>query len=234
MTYKSESSTARNSFIPFLLGKNADFVLNGHAHQYRRTHILDKDGKVAEKTGTSGTRIKTSATDKGIVHIVNGRGGVFSSDATGSSWAGNAFAPTYSKQEGLVTLMEFAGDSVSIKTISIGDDSKQGGVVDTWTWTRGSSPTAAPAIDKPAYQQGLLRVFPNPTRDNITLKSAHPGRVSIHRLNGRELASFNLAAGKSETWRAVDHNGKKLSPGIYIAKLRFAQEQQQREFVLLP
>jgi hypothetical protein len=233
MTYQGGSSMARDSFIPFLLSKNADFVLNGHAHQYRRTHILDAAGKVAERTGTSGTRHTTSATNKGIVHIVNGRGGVFASDAAGSTWAGNAFAPTYSKQEGLVTLMEFAGDSVKIKTITIGDDSKQSGVVDSWTWTRGAS-TASQAIAKPNYRQRSLSVFPNPTRDKITLKSANTGRVSIHTLNGRELASFDLAAGKSETWRAVDRKGNELTPGTYIAKLLSEREHQEREFVLLP
>jgi uncharacterized repeat protein (TIGR02543 family) len=162
MTYQGGSSMARDSFIPFLLSKNADFVLNGHAHQYRRTHILDAAGKVAERTGTSGTRHTTSATNKGIVHIVNGRGGVFASDAAGSTWAGNAFAPTYSKQEGLVTLMEFAGDSVRIKTITIGDDSKQSGVVDSWTWIRGESTAARYTLTTSGPKGPLVNLVPNP------------------------------------------------------------------------
>jgi hypothetical protein len=153
MTYKDGSQGFKDYVIPIFADHGADFVLNGHAHVYRRSHVLNVDGTVAEQTGGPGTSHISSPDSSGIVHIVNGRGGIFSDDTIGETRSCNAFAPTYTTTEGLVTLMEFTDTAAYIKTISIGDDYKQNAVIDEWTWTRGriGPDTASPFFKSISY-----------------------------------------------------------------------------------
>jgi uncharacterized repeat protein (TIGR02543 family) len=140
MTYKTEEGQAgKDEFMQLLetAATGGDFILNGHAHQYRRTHVLDWNANVLESTQGPGTVHTSPANSWGLVHIVNGRGGVFSSDATGSGWPGNSYAPTLSNSDGLITLMEFDDNQLIMRTIIIGDDYLEKGVQDTWTWIRG-------------------------------------------------------------------------------------------------
>ncbi len=139
MTYKNNEGKEKDTYMQLLESESVggDFVLSGHAHVYRRSHVMDWDANVLETTGGAGTSHTSPAGSRGLVHIVNGRGGVFSTDTTGANWYGNAFAPIEVDKYGLVTLMTFDDNTMHMRTIRIGDDYKELNELESWTWTRG-------------------------------------------------------------------------------------------------
>jgi hypothetical protein len=218
LTYKSTNSTARNTFAPLLSRYGGDFVLNGHAHVYRRTHVLNESGTVAEQTGGPGSSHVSPDSSEGLVHIVNGRGGVFSSSSDGSSWSGTAYGPPQSGSVGLVTLMEFDDNKVNIQTINIGDNYKPNGVLDTWTWTRGT-PRPAGIVKASANLGSIekLMAYPNPLFANVTIETSIPGMIAIYDIKGQCVA--NLVPGKKVVWDGRNKSGQLVPSGNYLIRV---------------
>ena len=121
MTYKDNQGKEKDDFMKLLEGASVggDFVLNGHAHVYRRSHVLDWQANLLESTGGPGSSHVSPKNSWGMVHIVNGRGGAFKSDPAGTDWYGNAFAPFLEEKYGLVTLMTF--DALLVSILVAGD-----------------------------------------------------------------------------------------------------------------
>ena len=98
--------------------------------------------------------------------------------------------------------------------------------------------TAAPGVAAPRAT-GIVRAFPEPARDGVTLEWAlsHSGPVTlaVYDLAGRRVRTLTdgeEAAGlRSTRWAADDDAGVKLAAGFYIVRLRtvdFAQSKTVR------
>ncbi len=153
MSYNDPADDIRNNAIQIFQDAGADFAFTGHAHQYRRSHLLSgaSGTKVQTMSSPGGSNVTSDETN-GMIHIVNGRGGVFYGGTrdTGSDWYGNCYAPTLTTSDsiGLITTMEFDDNVVTLRTIKIGSNYEEVGVQDSWTWTRGEP---MPVISDPAF-----------------------------------------------------------------------------------
>ncbi len=215
MTYKPEEGFMPGFLAPFV-SKGLDFVLNGHAHVYARTHVLNADRSIAEKTGQPGTAHVSPANSVGAVHIVNGRAGTnFTSPNT---WSGHAYSPNLnSSTQGLLTLLTFNDNMATVKTIILEGSAVQSGVQDSWTWTRGSktTPVTSNAL-VPSLASAECPVHASRSGVHITVPLSVPHVVEITGLSGKTLATFRGNLSKSYSWSSAG------SPGVYLVRIRLA------------
>jgi hypothetical protein len=233
MTYKPDDRyKIRRDVLTPILQAGGDFVLNGHAHSYRRTHVLDIDGNVAEQTNGPGSEHISPDNSLGLVHIVNGRGGVFRNDTDGVGWEGNAFAPPLVDQVGIITLMEFQDSSCRIRTVQIDSNYQEAGVIDEWTWTRASAGTTGLAGRKQrTVPELLLSAFPNPVKGNIQVRTQRLARIFIYDLKGRCVKEF--PPNRHIIWSGKDRQGKVLSSGNYLIRAVFSNQQAEKMVTLI-
>jgi hypothetical protein len=232
MSYKDGNQGFRDYVIPMVADHGADFVLNGHAHVFRRSHVLNDNGSVTETTGGPGIIHISPEGSRGIVHIINGRGGIFSDDSTGEGWAGNAFAPTYTTPSGLVTLMTFTEDTAYIKTIAVGSDYKESGVIDEFTWVRGrvGPDTFPPYLKSLTYQgaeNGTSVTLKAVTNEDAYLKFSTTDMDYSSMTNsftggqGRKIHTVDITGGQGQTYvyyvRAIDDSGNAMDTSAVIS-----------------
>ena len=110
------------------------------------------------------------------------------------------------------------------------------GMIELMSW---ESAVDDPQI--PAATISLSAPAPNPTRTEtklwIDLEAPQKLQVSVHDIRGRrirDLENLNLPAGKNPlVWDGLDNQGRQVSSGIYIIKVRGEQLQAARKIVLI-
>ena len=93
-------------------------------------------------------------------------------------------------------------------------------------WYRDDILTNIPKPD--VFNNDLMNIYPNPTKDIITLQLDSPsqeGRFRIFDINGRELMSENIRGQKTEI------NLMKLDPGIYIIEVNLGTDIISQKFI---
>jgi hypothetical protein len=82
-----------------------------------------------------------------------------------------------------------------------------------------------------------LRPKSNPSarwvRFECTLSDARPGRLSIYDASGRKVWSSSGTAGsRAVSWSGTDENGRRLAPGVYLARLETGRARATTKVVL--
>lgn len=93
--------------------------------------------------------------------------------------------------------------------------------------------------DVPAGGVALVRAEPNPSRGAIafvsTGGSAGAASIEVLDLQGRLLRHLgSMPAGQSLQWDGTDARGSRVSPGVYLARIRSRDRIQNLRVVLLP
>ncbi|MBF0430593.1 MAG: metallophosphoesterase [Fibrobacteria bacterium] len=213
MTYKDEEGGDKTDYINYIIPPQigGDFVLNGHAHVYVRTKILDKDGKMLEDAGGPFTSHTSPDSSYGLVHLVNGRGGVFGIHDPPPIVEGHAFAPHQPREYtvGLLTLMEFDDNTVHLKTIEVGDDSYESKVLDSWTWTRGAPMSLSTDSIAPVVTVNVTHTSDQTPALTGTIDD--PTATITIEVNGEQHVAINNGNG---TWILADNTLSSLVPGM--------------------
>ncbi|MBF0430592.1 MAG: metallophosphoesterase [Fibrobacteria bacterium] len=219
MSYKYPQPTAdQQKFIEFMIPRGGDFVLNGHAHIYRRTHILAKDGSRAETVEGPFSSYTSPDSSSGMVHIINGRGGTFSNNEY-ETWENHVFAPRLTENDavGLLTIMEIDDNTVYMRTVEIGNEYEEADTLDLWTWTRGApmpTDTATPVIE--TLQQDLpFSVYTHEQSIRIDIPFDTKYDVDIIDLKGNLQKSFYGNERTQLLWET-----KTVSAGIYYLVIK--------------
>ncbi|MBF0431004.1 MAG: hypothetical protein HQK83_06975 [Fibrobacteria bacterium] len=214
MTYKNEQFGQKMDFVKYVASAETggDFVLNGHAHVFVRSHVLDAEGNRVE---ISDSRHHTSPdSSAGLVHIVNGRGGQFDYNEN-SPWENNVFQPDLGKTpDGLVTLMEFDDNTVHLNTVKIGSDYLVFDTLDTWSWTRGAPMALSSDTTAPVVTVDVLKT--NKTTPGLTGTIDDPTATITIDLDGQQYTAVNNGDG---TWALADNLITPLTDNIYDVKV---------------
>ncbi len=81
--------------------------------------------------------------------------------------------------------------------------------------------------------------LPNPAKGDVVFRAflpgGHGGTVTVYNAAGREVRTFHLPPGKSETvWDGRNGDGRKLPGGIYFSLLVAGDRMERRKIVLVP
>ncbi|MBF0432475.1 MAG: hypothetical protein HQK83_14420 [Fibrobacteria bacterium] len=224
MTYKwvassNEHEEFKAKFVNFLLEPEigGDFVFNGHAHNYLRTHLLGDSGVLIDTISGKFGPYRSPDSLRGLIHIVNGRAGAFNN--TSKNWVNSAYAPAFNGQQGLVTRIAFDDSSATLVT----DRIQAGGVVDkgvdSWKWTK-----FAPPVDTlPLDTTDTTGVDTTKTDTTVAIGSANNMIFdAIHiEENGKGGVTIEVPFAVSHTIRVFNLQGKQLNrfvghmPGKY-------------------
>ncbi len=87
-------------------------------------------------------------------------------------------------------------------------------------------------ISIPETGNGLLKVYPNPARDVVFIKTATEGQVniSLHDLSGKEVLMKNMDVNGDETIRISLGN---IEPGLYLLRINSVQNQANIKLMVL-
>ena len=102
----------------------------------------------------------------------------------------------------------------------------------------------SPAVDMPAVPQShaLGAIFPNPFNPATTIEyrlaSAARVELAVYDLKGRLIrqlmAGQNVPAGFHEaTWRGVNQQGQSVAGGVYLCRLKIAEQVFHQRLTLL-
>ncbi len=131
MSYKG-GYVSTHGWIKVLAEAGGDFIFNGHAHIYHRTHILDANGDVLVDCKSN---VVSETRPKGMVHIINGATGAgLNPDQILQPNHLTAYTPGI-KVESWFTTITFEGNKAHLKTYdAYGGDALT--VEDEWEWTQ--------------------------------------------------------------------------------------------------
>jgi hypothetical protein len=91
-----------------------------------------------------------------------------------------------------------------------------------------------PVEDDYLLSPGILNAYPNPfTQElNLELPSKTSGKIEIYNLKGQLVRDLLLDSMGKTTWDALDKNGNRSAPGIYLIRARGKKEALIRKVLL--